>query len=448
MSSLLFVALGILALSVLVLVHELGHFLAARWLGVRVEAFSVGWGPILFRFQAWDTEFRLSLLPLGGYCKMQGEEDLQRASQNGREWDTRPGSFFHVASWRRLVISFAGPAFNFLSALILLFLIGLTGSSSRDLPARVFIEDPAADTPANRAGLRTGDLIVAIDGAPVYTFDEVQAWVRGSGGRALVLQVRRDDRVLTLTVTPAYQEQAGRWLIGIAPYYEPVIAAVESGSPAERADLRPGDRILEFDGQRIRSWNQVVQELAKRRPEYTLRIDRGGEEVQTVLRPYLDAAGQLVLGWKLQLPVVERPALGPLEASAHAWGRAMAVLGGTWDSLMGLFRGKNLDRAVAGPIQTTYTLGQVAASSLAEESGPASILQLFSFLSLVLFLMNLLPIPGLDGGHILVSLWEIVRRRRLSPRAFLRFQKLGIVFIVGILFLAVVMDVFFVTGLR
>ncbi len=448
MTTALFILLGIAALSILVVIHEFGHFFAARWMGVRVEAFSVGWGPVLFRFRAWDTEFRLSLLPLGGYCKMQGEGDLQKSFEAKADWDTRPGSFFHVASWRRLVISAAGPVFNFASALLLLVFIGLTGYTSRELPARVFIEDPLAPTPANRAGLQTGDTLVRLDGREVYTFEEVQGLVRSSGGRSLSVEFERGGQVQTVILAPEYSEEAGRWIVGIAPYYEPVIAAVEAESPADRAGLRAGDRIVEFNGQRILSWNPVVRELGKRLVEYPLKVQRGQQLLELRLRPELDRADNLIVGWRLQLPLIQRPSLDVFRALGYGWQRAITVLAGTLDTLIGLFRGKNLDRAIAGPIQTTYTLGQATAMVLAEEgSGYASIIQLFSFLSLVLFLMNLLPIPGLDGGHILFSLVEIVRRKRLSPATFLNFQRIGVAFILAILVIAVVTDIFFVSRL-
>lgn len=448
MTTIFFIFLGVVALSVLVVIHEFGHFIAARWMGVRVEAFSVGWGPVLVRFQALDTEFRLSLLPLGGYCKMQGENDLQKSFEAGTDWDTRPGSFFHVASWRRLVISAAGPAFNFISALVLLTLIGLTGYTSRELPAKVYIEDPSAPIPANRAGLQTGDHLRRIDGRELYTFEDVQTLVRSSGGNALQFEIERDDKILSFRVQPQWNEESGRWIVGIAPYYQPEIASVEAGSPAARAGLRAGDRLVEFNAQRIQSWNQVVRELERRLAEYPIKVERGQQILDLTLRPELDQQDRLILGWKLQLPLIQRPSLPLHEALLYGWQRAVSVLGGTFETLIGLFRGKNLDRAISGPIQTTYTLGQAAALVLAEEgSGYASAVQLFSFLSLVLFLMNLLPIPGLDGGHMLFSLVEIVRRKRLSPQTFLNFQRIGVAFILAIVVVAVVTDIFFVTRL-
>jgi len=210
MMTLLFIFLGVLALSILVMIHEFGHFLAARFLGVKVEAFSVGWGPVLFKFPAWQTEFRLSLLPLGGYCKMRGDQDLQNALEKN-QWVTEEGSFFHVPAWRRLVISLAGPLFNFFSALLLLVILSLTGYTTRDLPAQIYLQE-GESTPALDAGLKTGDIIRMINQNEVYKFEDVQSFIRNSDGKTIELTVERDGQVLTLNVTPRWNQETGRWL--------------------------------------------------------------------------------------------------------------------------------------------------------------------------------------------------------------------------------------------
>jgi len=446
MMTLLFIFLGVLALSILVMIHEFGHFLAARFLGVKVEAFSVGWGPVLFKFPAWQTEFRLSLLPLGGYCKMRGDQDLQNALEKN-QWVTEEGSFFHVPAWRRLVISLAGPLFNFFSALLLLVILSLTGYTTRDLPAQIYLQE-GESTPALDAGLKTGDIIRMINQNEVYKFEDVQSFIRNSDGKTIELTVERDGQVLPLNVTPRWNQETGRWFIGIAPYYEPLIASVEVDTPADRAGIKPRDQIWEFNGERVFSYNIVIQELSKKQPEYPLTLLREGQLIQTILKPELDRHDNLVVGWRLALPFITIPPRSFIDAIQYGFSRSAAVLSGTLEALRNLFSGRNLGRAVSGPIQTTYTLGQATALGLSEEgAGYASVIQLFSFLSLVLFIMNLLPIPGLDGGHIIISLFEIIRRRRLSPRSFMNFQKMGFVFIVIVLILAILTDFLFVTGL-
>lgn len=450
MNAVIFVLAGIVALGILVTIHEMGHFLMARWMGVRVEAFSIGWGPVLVRFPWLGTEFRLSLIPMGGYCKLKGDEDLQRAlEKGGREWEAEEGSFFHVAPWRRLLIALAGPLFNFASAFLLLSLLGATGYQSRDLPSRIVVESEGPASPAAQAGLRTGDLILAIDDRPLYTFEDLQRVVRSSGGRSMRLLVEREGERISLAVQPTWDEELGRYRIGVSPYYVPVLAAVEPLSPADRAGLRPGDRIVQFEGRRVDSWNVILRELESRRTEYHLVIQRDNLELERKLRIEVDRQGALVLGWRLELPLLSRPPLGFPDFVVFGWERSMGVLASTVEALAGLLRGKNLDRAIAGPIRTSYTLGQAAALSFAEEglTGVAMVVQLLSFISLVLFIMNLLPIPALDGGLIMISLVETLRGKQFRPRTFLNFQRIGTVFLVLVLAMAVLTDLFFLTGL-
>ncbi len=449
MTSFLFILLGILGLSILVTIHEFGHFLAARFLGVKVEAFSVGWGPVLFKRPWLGTEFRLSALPLGGYCKMKGEHDLQKALENKTDIVPEPGSFYFAAPWRRIVIGFAGPFANLITAILLYFILGMTGYPVKELPSRIFWQDRVEGErfPVDESGLQRGDTLIEIDGQAIYTFDDLQSLVSGSGGRTLKIRYSRDGNFGFTEVTPVLSQE-GSYIIGVNPFQEPLVSSVTPGSPAERAGFVTGDRILQVNNQKLISLGQIQPELEKKLAEYQVLVIRDGQELSFKLRPELGNSGEMIFGFNFDPPTIIRPGLNPLKAFEFSFSKTLWVIKQGLRSLVGLFQGKNLDRAVSGPIRTTYIFGQAAAQGFIEttELGFANIAQLFSLIGIALFVMNLLPIPALDGGLILVSFAELLRRKHLKPLTMLRFQQVGVFIIVSLLLFSVFSDVLFLLG--
>jgi len=201
-----FILIGFVGLSVVVTIHEYGHFLAARWAGVEVEAFAVGWGKVLWAWKPGKTEYRLCLLPLGGYCKMKGEQDLAEAMvrQDGA-FEPSPGSLFGAKPWKRLVISVAGPAFNLIFAALVFLTLQLTGVPETTPESRILVAsevDGRTNAPADQAGLKTGDLVTAVNDQPIKTFVQLQQTIAGSHSQPMVWTIDRAG-VLTAFTTGA-----------------------------------------------------------------------------------------------------------------------------------------------------------------------------------------------------------------------------------------------------
>lgn len=451
MDTILFILIGLLGLSLVVTIHEYGHFLAARWAKVEVEAFAVGWGKVLWSWKPGPTEYRICLLPLGGYCKMKGEQDLAEALQRqDGAFEPTPGSLFGAAPWKRIVISVAGPLFNLIFAFAVFFTLQLTGVPETAPESRILLASEAggqAGLPADRAGLKTGDLVTSVDGKPVRTFTQLQQAIAGSGGKTLVLEVDRSGAKKTLTVTPKYEASENRALVGIFPLIEPLIRAVKQDSPAALAGFQPGDRIRAVSGQPITSTQGFFLALTQAgNRSASVTVERSGTTVDLLLVPEPGTGGP---GLEFSLPAW--PARGePLPtALKDGWDKTFLLLGQMVDGLVQLFTGKvNPSESLSGPLRITYYVGEVASQGFLAGWGQGwgAIANFLAFISLALFLMNLLPIPALDGGTVVITALEGIRRKRLGVKALMRYQQIGVVFILGLVLFTTFNDLGFLMG--
>ena len=230
----------VIVIGILILIHELGHFFVARWTGVGVERFSIGFGPVLLRWRGKETEYCLSAIPMGGYVKMLGEENPLEGG-GGMTYDPKK-AFALKPLWARFLIVFAGPGMNFVLAAVIVALVLATTGRPVWAPVTGRV---AEDAPAAKAGLRTSDVITAVDGRPVKYWEDVDRAVAASDGRPLTLAVKRGDATQTFTVTPQrttiqdpiLRESKSVWDIGAGPQSVPQITSVGPGSPAEAAGL-------------------------------------------------------------------------------------------------------------------------------------------------------------------------------------------------------------------
>ncbi|MBT3274274.1 MAG: PDZ domain-containing protein, partial [Spirochaetales bacterium] len=271
------ILLGLLGLGIVILVHELGHFAAAKASGITVEAFSIGWGKVLFKRMYRGTEYRLSMLPIGGYCKMKGEEVFREAKKGD---DTpppvTPGSLFSVSPLKRAFTYLAGPLANFIFSILALSVIWFAGFTIHTLDNKLILQSETIYSdgtlyPADTAGLATGDVIVEIAGKPVESFRDIERQVTPGAEKELEIVVSREGRLIQLMVIPSLDTETGAGKIGIVAWVDPVISTVAAGSVAETAGLLPGDRILTVNGGKIE--HSVDLETALREISGTASIE-------------------------------------------------------------------------------------------------------------------------------------------------------------------------------
>jgi regulator of sigma E protease len=450
------IILGVLGLGLVVLVHELGHFAAARASGVEVEAFSIGWGPRVVSWKRGVTEWRISAIPLGGYCRMKGEEAFQAAIQNKAETIPRePGTFYGAPSWKRIIINLAGPLANVLFAAVVFVFVAAVGTTQKTYPNRIVLASefmlesngPAQAMPADIAGLRSGDIVLDVDGRATKDFSDLQDNILRAPDRPLRFHVNREGTELYLVVTPALDKDSGAGRIGVYPWIEPVVESVDPKGGAAKAGLAPGDRILTLNGRAIRHEIELQALLLDAPARSAMTFARGGE---TRAVPVIIASGAtqggLGLGFQKVAHVVK---------SANASAALTDGLGRTWstfsESIQGLgllFRGVNVLKAVSGPARITYFAGRIAVDSVSQNGagGIVGYFDFLAFLSIALFIMNLLPIPALDGGMILLFVIETIRNRPLRTKTVYRFQFVGMAFILALFILAALSDILFFSG--
>lgn len=411
---------GILLLGLVIFVHELGHFLMAKWRGVRVLRFSLGFGPALLSWTRGETEYRLSWVPLGGYVQMAGDAPGDDGSMPaGRE------EFLSHPWFGRLLIAVAGPAANLVTAFVVLVVVGMAGVHYPDYPNQLGATPDTSE--AYAAGLRTGDRIVAVGGVPVKSWVEI--FVRNSKlpeQQGVTLGVEREGRAFDVALPLEKREPVMSSLR--RPSDPPVVGAVVTGMPAYKAGLREGDRIRSVNGAPITVWEELPRTLQGQVDrDVKLEVDRGGQVFVVTVKPINPDGGgggngRIGIEAPRHGTYVERHGFGEsLDLAFHGTGALVAsVYGSMW---LTVSRPLYYREYLGGPLFIAQAASEQA------RRGLDSYLQFLAMINVAIMAFNLLPLPVLDGGHILLALVEAVRRKALSSRSYLRFQKVGLVVI-------------------
>jgi len=445
------ILLGLIGLGVVVFVHELGHFLAARLAGITVEAFSIGWGKPILKKKINGVEYRLGLFPVGGYCKMKGDSEFEEAYKNSKEGiSAEKGSFYAVSPLGRILACFGGPFFNFVFAVLVLSVIWGLGFEVNTLDNRIILAseiNPGTVNPADEAGLKTGDKIVSIMGKRTETYNDIQEIIALNPGEELPIQVERNDRTIDLRVTPVMEKSTGVGRIGVYFWTDPLVERITEGSPAQIAGLRSGDRLLAINGVAIPHTMALYQVLEERPSVLDIEYLRDGETLTAALIPIYGESGAVDLGLSWKAIRYRTPRLSPPEALAKGAIETWKTFTISVKSLSFLFKGIDLTQAVSGPVRITYMLGDVATEGFSQGfgTGISSMASFLSLISVALCIMNLLPLPILDGGMILLFLVEGLRRKPLHPRFVSIFQTVGVVLIAGLMIFAVFGDILYLS---
>ena len=415
----------ILVLGFLIFAHEAGHFVVAKFFRVRVLVFSFGFGKRLFGFRKGDTDYRVSLIPLGGYVRMAGDSPEENVASN-------PDEFLSKPKWQRFLILFAGPFMNIVIAIAFMAALAMVGTEQ--LVTKPIIGEVVPNKPAAKAGLRTGDRIVQIKGEPVNDFDDVRMVVSMNAGTPLPVVYVRDGATRTTTLTPEKEESdygpVGR--AGISYWIEPLIGRVEPGSAAATAGLQAGDRILTVNGKPVRDMSEYARlaDAIKTQP-VDLQVQRGGSTLAVKVPPAADPDDST----RGIVPLTRVLKLSLLPALRYSVQENWKMLKMAMSALGRLFRSEGSVKELSGPINIARISGEML------RRGWIQVIALMAMISLQLGVMNLLPIPVLDGGHIMILLIEGIARRDLSLRVKERIQQLGFAVLATLMIVVLYNDV-------
>ena len=437
MSNFLFYLLAfVVVIGVLVTVHEFGHYLAARWCGVKVLRFSFGFGPVIYlRKMGRDgTEWSVSAIPLGGYVRMLDEREAPVGEQE------RHRAFNRQSVGRRSLIVAAGPVANFFLAIVLYWFCFMTGS----MEIRPRLGEAPAGSPASLAGVMAGYEVQAVDGEAVASWDDL-LWTllnKAADQESVELEVRGETRELhrlrlpLLAISEAGWESDGIARLGLRlyrPRIPAVVGKLVDGKPAQRAGLQLGDRILAVNEEETPEWPDFVRMIsASTNGEVVLVVDRGGQVLRIPMLPEIVLERGERVG-KVGVGVAEPPGIGEMRifvrygpvaaatrALAETWGKSVFTLRMFGRMLLGEVSLKN----ISGPVTIADYAGQTA------RLGLDYYLRFMAAISISLGVLNLLPVPVLDGGHLMYHMLEVVRRRPLSERAMELGQRIGLAMLV------------------
>ena len=415
-------------LGFMILIHEFGHYAVAKLLGVRVEQFAIGFGKRLVGFRKGETDYRINAIPLGGYVEMSGENPMDRHTDDPRE-------FLNHSRWHRFLIAIAGPAMNILLAIVLLtgvYMVHYEHPGYLDQPAIVGYVDPSS--PAGKAGIQPGDHLTQIDGVRNPSWEQVEMKQLVSANQPLPFEAERNGQTFRGSVVPASDSADEPPSAGWLPKVPVIIGDVEAGMPAAKAGLVEGDKIVAIDGQPVTSIQSMIDSLQRTKEKpLQLAIDRSGKEMTFNVTPVLaDTPGtqkHYRLGFKNSYQIsVSRLSLPEALDRSIATNRKLSTL--ILELVGRLVQRKASLKTVSGPIGIAQQAG------IAAQQGWMPFLELTAAVSLNLGIFNLLPIPIMDGGVILLLFIESLMRRDISMPIKERIYQAAFVFLV--LFAAVV----------
>ncbi|GIX50184.1 MAG: putative zinc metalloprotease [Limisphaera sp.] len=406
--NIVYVAVAVILLfGAAVFVHEFGHFWMARRRGLKVEAFAIGFGPRLFSWTRHGVEYSWRLIPAGGFVKL--PQMTTAALLEGQTADGKP--LPPVSPWSKILVAAAGPVMNVVFAFFIATIIWMVGLPQPVNPPIVGYVEP--DSEEYRLGIRPGDRVVLVDGQKIRSWQDINEATALARTNVVEVVTERDGLYFTNYLRTVVNEAFGLKLLRLDPQDHPQISEVLRGTPAEEAGLRAGDRVLAFAGVPVVSQEQLV-DLIRKRPEQLseIRIERDGQRLTLSIRPRLDpSSGHGLIGVKLGGPatqryIVQRPGPTP-------WAQVSEVLRKTWRTLVALIYSKQTGvgaKDLSGPV------GILAMLAGWVNTDYRLALSFLVLLNVNLAILNLLPIPVLDGGHILMSLVEWIWRRPLSAR--------------------------------
>jgi regulator of sigma E protease len=412
------------ALGAIVFVHEMGHFLVAKFFRVRVVTFSLGFGRRLWGFDYKGTDCRVSLIPLGGYVRLGGELPEERTND--------PADFLNRPRWQRILFYLAGPAMNVVLSVLLIagvFMAGIHYQAMQETSSVIGLVDPG--TPADAAGLLPGDQILEVAGQPMDKWKDIVFVMTTSANRPVSLLVQRDGSTFQTEITPTEHPVHAYGEAGFFPSVRLRISAISPDSPAEKAGFAVQDELRRVNGRSIIVWNDFVQEIQDN-PQVNVPVDilRDGQPMTITVVPNLvDGKGKIGLAsaFYRRLPPGEA-LIASIRFNIEIVQRSVQILG------------KLLTNEIAAKSALSGPIDIAAISGRAARDGFKELIFTMGFLSISIGFMNLLPIPVLDGGHIMILLVESAMRRDLSVVVKERVTQVGFMMLMTLMAIVIVLD--------
>ena len=398
----------LIVIGILVFVHEFGHFIMAKRAGVRVEKFSLGMGPKLFGFKKGDTEYVLSALPLGGYVKMAGENPDEEPTG-------APDEFQSKTVWQRAKIAATGPLTNIVLAFIIMPLVFMVGTYSEG-PAKVgYVEK---GSPAERAGFVAGDVIEKINGRSISDWTRALTLIAVNPDTDVTVIIERQGEKKALTLRPDLATELKIGTSGLVPDMPAEIGKLKPGFPAEQAGVMVNDKIIAVDGKTIYHWIQFSTLVRDSKgSKLTLTLERNGKRMEKIVTPREDG-GRQVIGVEPVMRLVFKK-YGFFESLRLGFDKTIESVDLTFITLKKLVTFDLSIKTLGGPVMIAQMSGQAAAAGL------SAFLSLLAMISISLGVLNLLPIPVLDGGMILFLVIEAIRKKPLSRKVMEVSQSIG-----------------------
>ncbi|MEA3362773.1 MAG: RIP metalloprotease RseP [Thermodesulfobacteriota bacterium] len=428
---------GILMLGVLVFIHELGHFVVAKMCGVKVLKFSLGFGPKLTSYRRGETEYQVCAIPLGGYVQMLGEGTGEQGEEVELSAEEKTRSFAAQSVAKRLAIVSAGPIMNLVLPLLILpisFMVGVQLPTYLDQPACVGYVVPESNAAAG--GFLADDCVTGVNQQAVASWNETNISFISHAGKKMIFQVDRDGKKLQLEIPADNDSLQGMQALGLLPGQAARIGGLAPDMPAALAGLQEGDLILQIEDYPISSWYDlkgIIQGIGNK--AVPVQLERAGKLLIVELTPkQRDAEGEYLLGIAPAYSS-ELKRFGFVDAFREGANRTWELINLTVVFVQKLFTGNVSTKNIGGPITVVQIAGQAAQTDL------SAILSVLAFISIQLGILNLLPIPILDGGHILFYIIELIIRRPVSIRAREMAQQVGMAMLLMLMVLAFYNDI-------
>lgn len=428
--TLMYILIGLLGIGFAIFIHELGHFIAARFFHVDVEVLSYGFGPRLLSIFSRGTEYRLSAIPLGGYCRMKGSEDIRKALANDEKniSSAEPGSIYSIHPSGRFMIYAAGPAASFIAAALFLAVLSLIPVARLSDPACIA---PISQYPElfgeaeKQPGIEHGDILISAGGEDFEDWQDAERYLRSHQGQEINAEIIRNGIRMETVLEPL--EINGNTSFGITNLQAPVIGRSMSD------DFLPGDVIIEADGKEIDS---TLDLYAIGKQDFVMLIERDGEILERIIQD-----GQLPFALHSDIRVYsdsEHPLAYGIRRSSEMFAAALSAIGALLS-----FNADDALTSLTGPVQAAESIGNMTVLAFQDNAGSGirAFLLLLAAVSASIAAGNILPIPALDGGQMLISLAEAIRGKSLSPRAYIILGITGIILAIGLMILIYSLDI-------